>query len=238
MESVDIRIIEDPTKTKDIQGLVVVIDVLRAFTTACYMFANGAKKIISVAEIDEAYALKKQHPDYILAGERKGVKQKGFDYGNSPAELKALSFSNKTIIFTTTAGTLGIQKAIEAEEIITGSFVNAQAVVHYIQKKNPSLVTFLCTYDWHKENEDIQCARYMKSLLMGEPMDFQHIKSFMKTHPNADGFLLHPITQWGPQDFDMCMSLNTFDFIIKARKTNPIELHRGVIEVPTEAKKK
>ena len=61
------------------EGLTVVIDVLRAFTTACFVADNGAKSIIPVDDLDLAHRLKKENPDYILMGERHGVKQLGFE---------------------------------------------------------------------------------------------------------------------------------------------------------------
>ena len=46
--------------------LVVVIDVLRAFTTACYVMNNNPKDYIIVSDLSQAYELKKKNPDYIL----------------------------------------------------------------------------------------------------------------------------------------------------------------------------
>lgn len=222
----DIQIIPSLKEAERIRGLTVVIDVLRAFTTTCYLFSNGASGIYAVADLAEAYAIKKSHPDYILAGERKGLKQKDFDFGNSPAEIKSTSFDKKTVILTTSAGTQGIHKARHSEEVITGAFVNAGAVASYIRRRNPYHVTFLCTDDWHPENEDIMCARYIQSLLLGRPMNFNAIKTHMKTHPSADGFLLHPMTEWSKDDFYMCMTLDTFDFVVKAKDGAPILLEK------------
>lgn len=221
-----IQIITSLKNAEKAKGITVVIDVLRAFTTTCYLFANGAREVISVADLDEAYAIKKVHPSYLLIGERKGIKPSDFDWGNSPAELKHVSFKQKTVILTTSAGTQGIQKAIRADEVITGAFVNANAIASYIQKRKSNDVTLLCTDDWYPENEDVMCAKYITSLLQGHPMDFRNIQTYMKTHPSADGFLLHPMTKWSKEDFRLCMTRDTFDFVIKAKKGDPIILDR------------
>ena len=42
------------------EGTVVIIDVYRAFTTAAVAFLKGAEKIILVAEVEEALALRKE----------------------------------------------------------------------------------------------------------------------------------------------------------------------------------
>ncbi len=41
------------------QGDVVVIDVLRAFTTAAFAFERGASRILPVSTVDEALALQR-----------------------------------------------------------------------------------------------------------------------------------------------------------------------------------
>lgn len=222
----EITIIKSLSYAHEAKGITVVIDVLRAFTTTCCIFSNGAREILSVANLVEAYAIKKSHPSYILIGERKGIKPLDFDWGNSPAELEHVSFKQKNIIFTTSAGTQGIHKAMHADEVITGAFVNANAVARYIQKRRPDYVTLLCTDDWHPENEDVMCARYIRSLLRGRPIDFREIQTYMKTHPSADGFLAHPMTKWSKEDFNLCMSRDVFDFVIKAKKGSPIILVR------------
>ena len=85
------------------QGLAVVIDVFRAFSTACYAVRNGAEQIIPVGDLKLAYQLKKENPSFVLMGERGGKIQPGFDYGNSPAQIEKVSFSGKTIVQTTSA---------------------------------------------------------------------------------------------------------------------------------------
>ena len=81
--------------------------------------------------------------DGILIGERDCIKIEGFDFGNSPTEIENADFSGRTVIHTTSAGTQGLVGCPEAEEIITGAFVNAGAIVEYIRGKEPELVTIV-----------------------------------------------------------------------------------------------
>src|SRR3989304_3629795 len=133
----EIKILEYIEGAKKAEGLTVIIDVIRAFSLDCYLFKNGAEKIIPVGDINLARQLKKEHPDYILMGERNEQKPEGFDYGNSPTFIQNVDFTGKIVIQTTGAGTQGIVNAVKADEIITGSFVNAGAVAKYIKKQNP-----------------------------------------------------------------------------------------------------
>ena len=70
-----------------IDGAVVVVDVLRAFTTSAFAFDAGAAAIYLVATIDEALGLKAEHPEVLLVGENHGRRPDGFDFPNSPVAM-------------------------------------------------------------------------------------------------------------------------------------------------------
>ncbi len=215
-----IKIITSPQHAQQATGVTVVIDVLRAFSTACFIFQNQAEKIIPLADIDQAYRLKKENPQYILMGERHGLKQPGFDYGNSPTEIKNINFKNKVVILTTSRGTQAIFQVKKATIVLTGAFVNAQAIVSYIMKSKPTQVSLICTDDHFPKNEDYMCAFYIKSLLENKPLNFEKIKKDLARHPLADGFLRKPLGKYSVDDFHACLTLDLFNFVIKAVKEN------------------
>ena len=126
-----IQILPLVTGAQKATGLIVIIDVFRAFSLEAYMYASGAKKVIPVKTVEDALALKKENPSYILVGERKGIKVEGFDYGNSPSEFVGVDLSGKTLIHTTSAGVLGLASAVNASQIVTGALVNAKATAKY-----------------------------------------------------------------------------------------------------------
>jgi hypothetical protein len=71
----------------DVTGAVVAVDVIRAFTTAAYAFAAGAKHIYLVDSVEEALAVKRAEPDVVLMGEDHGRRPPGFDFSNSPVAI-------------------------------------------------------------------------------------------------------------------------------------------------------
>ncbi len=215
-----IKIIKSYKNAHLAKGLTVVVDVLRAFTTCCFVFGNGAKTIIPVSGIDEAINLLKDNPHFVSIGERKGLKLPGFNFGNSPAEIENINLKGKTVILTTSAGTQGIVNAFNADKVITGAFVNAQAVVNYIRKQKPNIVSFVCTDDRYKDNEDFMYASFIESHLKGKPLNFNKIRKHLSNHPAAEGFLKKPMTEYSQKDFHLSLDLNRFDFIIEAKKKN------------------
>lgn len=217
----NIQILQMLEGAKNAIGLTVVIDVFRAFSLACYFFENGAAEIFPVGELELAYRLKKDNPHFVLVGERYGRKQPGFDYGNSPDEIWKTSFAGKTIVHTTSAGTQGIANALKAEEIITGSLVNAGAVAQYILQRNPSEVSLVCMGNAGKSEaeEDTLCARYIRSLLEGKPLDILPAVTSLK-HTAGRRFFDPANRDWAPEnDFHLCTNLNRFHFVLKAEKT-------------------
>src|SRR5665647_3260791 len=202
---------------KRAKGTTVVIDVFRAFSTACYLVAAGASRIIPVEHVEEAIALKEQIPDALLLGERSEKKVKGFDFGNSPTHIEALDFRDKTIVMTTSSGTKGLMNATGADEILSGSFVNAGAIVRYLKRKNPMTVSLVCMgYEGKRPTqEDTFLAEYIKAKLTGQPTDFEWMKSLLRTGDGAR--LLDPVNhEWSPAtDFDLCLDLDRFDFVLR-----------------------
>lgn len=212
---------------KEARGLTVVIDVFRAFTVACYAYAGGAEDIITVGRLEDAYKIKEFHPDYILIGERHGRIQPDFNYGNSPAQIENIDFTGKTIIHTTSAGTQGIVNAVRADEIITGSFVNARAVARYIGDKNPENVSLVCMGDEgvKKNQEDNFCAQYIISLLKNTPFDLEATEEALKTG-SGKRFFDARNSDWCPEgDFHMAMKFNRFDFVLRAEKCKDGFIH-------------
>lgn len=199
------------------RGLTVIIDVFRAFTVAPYLFKQHASCVIPVSKVKTAFDLKTGHPDYILIGERNEDKVPGFDFGNSPSAVSTFDFTGKTVVHTTSSGTQGIINAVNADQIITGSFVNVHSIVRYIQQQNPAEVSLVCMgYACEYETEeDTFCAEYIKGCLEGMCPDFEEMKTVIRNTSGARFF--DPAKQhFAPsEDFYMCLQTGIFDFVLK-----------------------
>jgi 2-phosphosulfolactate phosphatase len=236
----EIKILQLLDGAKDATGLTVIIDVFRAFSTACYVYDRGAVKIFPIGEIDQAYRLKEKNQDFVLIGERNEQKPVGFDFGNSPSQLVAEKIAGKTIVHTTSSGTQGIANAKKADEIITGSFVNAGAIVKYIQQKQPKTVSLVCMgYACeYPTDEDTLCAEWIKKELEApsdlpsgrgiKPKSFAEMVEIIRKSSGARFF--DPEKQdWSPQaDFELCLDLNRFNFVLKVEEENGLNYLRKI----------
>ncbi|NBJ96313.1 2-phosphosulfolactate phosphatase [bacterium 1xD8-48] len=206
---------------KKATGLTVIIDVFRAFSLECYLYNMGVSLIRPVGTIEEAFAFKKANPGYVLIGERKGRKCEGFDFGNSPSETAKHDLRGKTVIHTTSAGTQGIINAKEADEIITGSLVNAKAVARYIMEKQPKEVSLVCMGNGGiaPAKEDELCAEYIRSILEGAELpDMDERVKRLRYEGGAHFFDRQNQDVFPEPDFWMCIEYNKFNFVLRVEK--------------------
>ncbi len=130
----DIRVHLTPNRIVEgtLEGrTAVVVDVLRASSTICTAFANGAKVIIPVEDMSAAGRILSNLDEDISVsgGERDGVKIDSFNLGNSPLEYTKEEVEGKTVVIKTTNGTNAIIACKTADEILIGCFVNAKALL-------------------------------------------------------------------------------------------------------------
>lgn len=116
------------------QDITVIVDVLRASSTIVTALASGAQAVMPLRNVEEARRMKRANPEYVLAGERGGLRPRGFDLGNSPLEYTRERVENKGILLTTSSGTQALAAAKEAPVTVVGSFLNAAAVSYVVKQ--------------------------------------------------------------------------------------------------------
>lgn len=146
------------------QAIVVIADILRATTSICEAFNNGAKSIIPVGSKDEARRYKNQ--GYIVAAERDGIKLDFADFGNSPFYFNRATVEGKSIVYSTTNGTHCINLAHDSYQVIAGSFLHLTALSQYVIKSGRDIL-ILCAGWKNKVNlEDTLFAGALAGLAL------------------------------------------------------------------------
>ncbi|MCA0458213.1 MAG: 2-phosphosulfolactate phosphatase [Chloroflexi bacterium] len=215
---------------EQVEGLPIIIDVLRAFTTSPVLFSLGIESLILVSTAEEAFALREKH-GCLLAGENNGIKIDGFDFGNSPTELLRLpagELNGKTVVLRTSAGTQGVVAAMKrSQQVILGSFVMAKAIAAYVRQQNPDTVSMVAMGQrlLEKAPEDEACAAYFEHLLAGKPYDHYAALWECINTPLINGWLHGGAEHIPPEDIFLCLQRDLFDFVLVA------EMVDGVIRV-------
>ncbi len=219
LRSSDVSIGSFEGAARDAKGVVVIIDVFRAFTTAAVALANGASRIVMVDDLDKARALRAESIGRYCIGERGGVAPPGFDFGNSPAELLNVRFDGETIIQTTSNGTRGVLAAAGASRIYAGAFVSAKATVEAVRTETQLPVTLVAMgeHETTRADEDEICALYLRGLLLGRKPDQPAMRTLIETMSRcADSKTL------STKDVRCCLSVDTVPFAIRVMQEDDL----------------
>jgi 2-phosphosulfolactate phosphatase len=205
---------------KRAKGVCILIDVFRSCNTMLVLVSRGSK-IIQVETVEHALALKAEHPEWLLFGEVNGLPPEGFDHGNSPVEAEEVPLT-ETVILCTSAGSAGIYAMKESEEILITSFANATAVIKYLARNMPDMVTLVAVGKEGIEEaaEDELCADHVHTGLLGCQIDFQDTKTEILESPTAQRLR----DRGQENDLEFCLRKDIFDIIPRVRWENDIAI--------------
>jgi 2-phosphosulfolactate phosphatase len=148
-------------------GTAVIIDVFRAFTTAAFAIAAGARDVVLLGDHEQALAMKAADPSLFLTGEIDGRPIPGFDAGNSPSAIRHLDLSGRRVVQRTSAGTQGVVAATNARRIVLGSLVIAAATLRHVRAIGDDVtLVAMGTNEIEDADEDLACALYMEQHLL------------------------------------------------------------------------
>lgn len=162
----------------------VVFDVLLATSTITAALEYGAKEVIPVHNEEEAikYGQRKNISETILIGEYQGKTIDGFLAPN-PKALKDI-VSGKTIILSTTNGTVALKKSQKAKKVYAASLLNSKSVAHHLvtNYKDESII-LICSGSSGKFNmEDFYGAGYFIDCLLSYSIELEYTDAAKAAH--------------------------------------------------------
>jgi 2-phosphosulfolactate phosphatase len=207
----------------DLKGVVVVIDVLRSFSTAAYAIAAGACAVAPAHSLDDVQRLRARHPRSISAGARGGGMQaEGLDFGNSPSQVAGLDLSGMTLIQYTAGGVRGLIDCDHATEVLAGSLVCARSTARYIRSLDADQVTLVVTGLWADRDaeEDHACADLIEAHLLGAVPDVTAYEARVRRSDFGRRFGDPAYPHLPLADLDLCASADRFGFAMPMRRTD------------------
>lgn len=205
-------------------GHAVIVDVFRAFTTAAFCVAAGAREVVLVADHELALAMKRDDPTLFLTGEIGGRPIPGFDVGNSPSAIEPLDLSGRRVVQRTSSGTQGVVAATAAREVALGSFVIAQATIDHLNRvaKDVTIVA-MGEGGTRISDEDDACARYLAARLTDGPADVRAIIASLWDHEEPTW------PDWFPRrDAELACEIDRFDFALPVAREGGLHIARPV----------
>ena len=203
-----------------VDGAVVVIDVIRAFSTAAYAFGAGASAIYLVASVEEALQFKADHPEALAMGEDRGHRPEGFDFPNSPVAVSQADLRGRTMVQRTSAGTQGVVGAVDATRLWAASLVCASATARAVQASNlgdPSYVITGCHPDRPDDSggDDRLTANFIERARTGRPLDAADTSRRLLDTSEARRTRLLPVEHCDPLDIEYASRVDRFDFAME-----------------------
>jgi 2-phosphosulfolactate phosphatase len=205
-------------------GHAVIVDVFRAFTTAAFCIAAGAREVILVGDHEQALAMKRNDPTLFLTGEIDGRPIAGFDAGNSPTAIESLDVTGRRVVQRSSSGTQGVVVATRADAILLGSFVTASATCRYL-RDHAVEVTLVAMGDGGTQAnaEDPACVDYLASLLTGTQID---VRARIAALPQWQS---ERWPDWFPRrDAELAVQLDRFDFALPVTREAGLLIARAV----------
>jgi 2-phosphosulfolactate phosphatase len=210
------------------RGAVVIVDVFRAFTTAAVALARGAERIVMVAEPAQALRLRDQGVGDLCVGEIDGKWPEGFDFGNSPYEMTQADLEGKVVIQSTRAGSTGVAATTGTQVVYGASFVVADATARAILRENLPHVTIVAM-GWNAQvrtDEDEQCALYLRNRLQGRRPEVEAVQQLVLASGEVAKFRDPQQPHFHPQDLDIALEVNKYDFAIRIRREDNLLVAR------------
>jgi len=195
------------------KGVVVVIDVLRAFTVSAYALAGGARECLLVTTVDEARALAAATPGAIISAEVDTLPVAGISISNSPTQIVEADVDGHSVVQRTSAGTQAIRAVAGAEAMYAASLVVARATAQACLLRRPQTVTLVASGDFP---EDHACARYIEALMHGDDEDVSRLLKSLIDSERYQKFARGDWPGFPANDLDLALATDRFDFAMPA----------------------
>jgi 2-phosphosulfolactate phosphatase len=215
----------------ELHGAVVVIDVLRSFTTAAFALAHGADEVLAVDSIAAARALRARDASALAIGAiGGGAPAPGLDMGNWPSQLAAHDLRGRRVILYTAGGTRGLLACEHAGVLLAASLVCASATAAHLLALAPPAVTLVITGIWSDRDgdEDHACADLIEALLRGDDPPRLPYAARVRESDFGRRFSAGADPHLPPADLDCCAAVDRFDFALPIRRTpNGVVIRRS-----------
>lgn len=205
----------------DHAGTMVVVDVIRAFTTAAYALAAGARCIWLVDGVDEAIALGRSIPGALVMGEDRGRRPAGFDLPNSPVAAAEADVDGRELVQRTSAGTRGAVAAGHAERLFAASLVCASATAAAVGPGEAPIYVITGRFPDRPDRgeDDLIVARFIEALRLGRSPDPAAAAAEVAGSREADLTLAIGAGHVHRDDITYACAVDRFDFALEVERT-------------------
>jgi 2-phosphosulfolactate phosphatase len=201
------------------RGLVVVIDVLRAFSVSAYALAAGATSCRLVREVSEALALAARLPGAVISAEIEGLPVTGIPISNSPTMVRGADLRGRDLIQRSSSGTqCALAAEPQADGLYAGCLLVAAATAKAVLAERPRLVTLVASGADRGHPEDRACADYLEALLCGRSADPQALLAPLRASSRYQELSGGGWPGFPASDLALALTADRFNFAMPIRR--------------------
>jgi 2-phosphosulfolactate phosphatase len=162
MPSLQVLLKKEDLESQSLQDrVVIVLDILFATSSIVHAFAQGVRCVYPAFDQQDAERIAQGLPESLRAGEYLAARLPGF-LPATPLLLAREPLQGKTLVYSTTNGTVALRRAAAAPYVYVGALLNCAALVSHIRRVHPDhSVLLVCSGSGGRFNlEDFYGAGY------------------------------------------------------------------------------
>jgi len=192
--------------------VAVVIDVFRAFTTACHIIKSKPSEYFMVSSCVAAMNFKNDRTDALLIGKPEIGSNLQYHIPNSPTLVSTLEINDRPVIHRTSSGAAGAIKYSKNRPTIGVCFANLKASHEWLCENADDFEVYPMGLDSQTPSfEDNLCMKALLGLFKGQTIDIKQHYQELKVG-SGRYFFNGNQKEYPASDFEYCLSLNSHRF--------------------------
>jgi 2-phosphosulfolactate phosphatase len=144
---------------------IVVVDVIRATTTAITAAASG-RRCFPAPSVEAALAIAARFDNPLLAGELSGHVPVSFEMDNSPAMVAVRTDTHRPLVLVSSSGTRVIHEAAGCDAVYLASFRSYSALAAHLSRCHQRVAVIGAGSKGEFREEDQICCAWVAAALM------------------------------------------------------------------------
>ena len=196
---------------------VVVVDVIRATTTAVTAAAAG-RRCFTAPTVEVALAIAAGVNDSLLAGESKGIMPASFELDNSPAQLADRSDTHRPLVLVSSSGTRVIHEASGCEAVYLSCFRNYSGLASYLVGRHERVAVIGAGSKGEFREEDQICCAWIAGALM----QYGYMPGSRQTS--------EVVHRWRDASANACLCSHSVDFLKRTGRVRDLDFILGHVD--------
>ncbi len=189
---------------------IVVVDVIRATTTAVTAVAAG-RRCFTAPTVETARSVAQKFDDALLAGESGGELPPGFEMDNSPAQLAGRRDTYRPLVLVSSSGTKVIHQTAGRDAVYLGSFRNHSALSDYLAGRHSRVAIIGAGTKGEFREEDQICCGWIAAELM------------RKGYSPESRQTVSVVERWRGEPASACLCSRSVDFLKRTGRTRDLD---------------